>query len=133
MRKDIRMKQGRGWLKVTIVFICVLTGLGYLLGPSRIYGYALSKEFVGTVKDIRTFTAQERGQLETFAFELHTDQGEIHIATSHEKVWAVVAKGDRVRVRLCPGAPWSTNSGSWVNAKLLNKISKEQPLPAQAK
>ena len=121
------MKRKRRWLKLIIVSICVLTGLGYVLGPSRIYGYAFSKELVGTVKDIQTFTAQEPEKLETFAIELHTDDGQIYVTTSHDKVWGVVAKGDYVRVKLYPAAFWSPNSGSWINARLLNKMAKLQP------
>ncbi len=120
------MKRKRRWVKVTFVLVCLLIGLGYVLGPSRIYGYALAKEFVATVKDIQTFTAQESDKLETFAIELHTDDGQIYVATSHDKVWGVVAKGDYVRVRLYPAAFWLPNSGSWINARLLNKMTKPE-------
>ncbi|RKY13904.1 MAG: hypothetical protein DRP52_01500 [Planctomycetota bacterium] len=110
-----------------IVVLAILVGVvGYALGPARMYGYLFSKELVATIADIRSFggSDSENSKSETFAIELHTDSDEIQIATSCEKVWAVVAKGDCVRVKLYPAAPWTSSDGSWINAKLVNKIKK---------
>lgn len=102
------------------LFIVLLVGV-YLLGPSRIYGSLFSKEFEATVSDIRSFTPDGEQKTETFVIEFRNDDDEIQIATSCEKVWGVIAKGDRVRVRLYPAAAWTESDGSWINAKLLNK------------
>ncbi|MBN1126603.1 MAG: hypothetical protein JXA82_16470 [Sedimentisphaerales bacterium] len=97
---------------------------GYLFSPSRIYGYLFSKDIEATVNDIRSFNSADNKGSETFAVELHTKDGQIHIATTCEKVWGVIAKGDRVKVRLYPAAPWSQSDGSWINAKLFCKMTK---------
>jgi len=114
--------------KLIVVLIILAVVIGYALGPARMYGYLFSEELVATVADIRSCGGDdsENSNSETFAIELHTDNDEIHIATSREKVWAVVAKGDRVRVKLYPAAPWTSSDGSWINAKLINKIKKSK-------
>lgn len=108
-------------VKWSLLLVIILSVGVYLLGPSRIYGSLFSKEFEARVSDIRSFTPDGDQKAETFVIEFRNDMDEIEIATSREKVWGVIAKGDRVRVRLYPAAVWAESDGSWINAKLLNK------------
>lgn len=114
----------RSLLKWGIVLLLLTTAAGYLLGPSRLYGFLFSEELVATVADIRAFTPAADKASETFAIEFHDDSGQIYVATSTERVWGVIAKGDRVKTRLYPAASWSQSDGSWINAKLLCKLAR---------
>lgn len=112
-------------IKISLILLLLCLIVGYIVGPSRLYGQFFSQELIADVKDIRSCMSKQEDRPETFAIELQTDAGEIYVATSTESSWAVVSKGNRVKVKLCPAAPWSESDGSWINAKLLNKIVKK--------
>ena len=123
-KKNGMMPKKRSWLKTFIVVMLLFVGICYVLNPSRIYRYMFSREFNATVYNISSFSTPDSKGLETFAIELHTDEGKIYTATSNEIVWGITAKGDYVRVKLYPSAPWSSSGSSWVNARLINKLVK---------
>lgn len=110
--------------KLLLLPAVILFVICWLLGPSRIYSLLNSRQIEGMVKDIKSFSAAKDSP-ETFSIELETSGGEIYVATSFEKTWAVVSKGDAVRAKIYPVAPWSDDEGSWINARLINKLSNK--------
>lgn len=112
-----------GLAKWVAVLVVLFIGSCCIIGPSRFYGYARAVTIIATVNNICGLTGSDK---ETFAIELQTDAGEIYTVTSRERIWGVIAKGDYIRVKLYPTAPWSLSDGCWINARLLNKLVKKK-------
>lgn len=110
----------------SVVLIFGLLGFIFV----RYYSFIMATEVAGVVTgvervDANTLVAPDdpkvaRNLLFSFAIAIQTPKGEIFSASSEDRQWAVVNKGNCVVAKFYPYPFWNLeNAGTWFNARLL--------------
>jgi len=116
------MKSAIKWTVVIVIGLCALAL--FWMGPDRLYGISRSKQITGTVEKIQPHGSSTSEVPSEFIVEVSAADGEIFTFISADPKWGVMSKGDRVKAWLYPAAPWSTESGSFRDARLIAKLAK---------
>ena len=114
--------------------LLILLLLGFLGGGGyaifRFYPYIFAKTVNGHVLNIERVTAPDAiiasgrdvpaEQLFSIAVSIKDGSGEIHTASSEDRQWAVVQKGQCVEAKLLVYPPWELEkAGTYFGARLL--------------
>jgi hypothetical protein len=99
------------------------------------YSYVFARTVVGKVVDVQNVlqpttiiqgnqNGKLPGQIFSFAIAIMDDKGEIVTASSEDRQWAVVQKGQCAEAKFFPYPPWAlSKSGTYFGARLL-KLSE---------
>ncbi len=105
--------------------LLIVGGVGLLpilvFGPGGLWGILKQQSCEGTVVAIRPSGRSESDVPERYLIELHTDDREVHVFPSGDPRWALMARGDRVGVRLFAAPPWSMDNSRWQDGLLMDK------------
>jgi hypothetical protein len=121
------MRKLAGWaIKLVIVLVCLLAGWFTV----KNYSFIFSRKVVGTVTGLEripvNMAIMQSGQgslvpnqMFSFAIAIKEKSGEILTASSEDRQWAVVEKGQCVEARYYPYPPWNfEKGGTYANARL---------------
>ncbi len=110
-----------------LVGLLLLVGIGYT--AVRYYSYVFARDVKGQVIGIDRVTQPDTviggrtlpaAQLYSFAIAIKNDKGEIITASSEDRQWAVVEKGQCVEAKYFPYPPWQFDKGgTYFGARLL--------------
>lgn len=126
--------------KVGLVgLVLLLIGAGFVM--VKYYSYVFSKVIVGEVQAVERVTQTTamvgdvskltEAQLYSFAVAIISRKdGEIYTASSEDRQWAVVQKGQCAEVRIYPSPPWALDkAGTYFNARLLKLYACDSTPP----
>lgn len=110
-----------------LVFLILATGSSVLI--FNFYSYLFAKKVEGEVIRVERVNSAEailmgsktipQQQLFSFAVAVKDKKGEIHVASSEDRQWAVVQTGQCVEARFFPYEPWKLEkSGTYHGARL---------------
>ncbi len=118
---------------VGILFLALLGGAGWF--TVQYYSFVFSRDFKGTVVGIERVTSVNAivntasgndvpaSQLFSFAVAIQLPNGETRSASSEDRQWAVVEKGNCVEARFFPYPPWDfEKSNTYFGARLIRII-----------
>lgn len=119
------MKKG-----ITLFFLAnLIFAVGFVL--IKYYSYVFAKEVEGEIFGIERVTQPQAvvatqpnaiapEQLFSFAVAIRDSKGEIFTASSEDRQWAVVQKGQCAIAKFLPYAPWEfAKSGTFHGARLI--------------
>jgi hypothetical protein len=116
-------KAGLYFALVLILVTCIYSIINY-------YGYLFARSVHGEVMGVERVTQATTvigmggevpaAQLYSFAVAIKQKDGEIVAASSEDRQWAVVQKGQCVEAKFFPYAPWILDkAGTYYGARLL--------------
>ena len=112
------MKRVIKWTVLTVGGMLLLPIV--IFGPNRLYGLLVGSEFCeGTVAAIQPSGTSDSAAPKRYLVELYTDDQQVQMFSSSDHKWPLVAKGERVRMRLFASPPWSTDNSRWRDGMLL--------------
>jgi hypothetical protein len=113
--------------KALIFFILfsLLIGSGVIVW--QFYSYIFAKTIVGEITGVERVTQPTTiignntpAQIYSFAVAVRTPEGEIHTASTEDRQWAVVQKGQCGEAKFFPYPPWNIEkSGTYFGARLI--------------
>ena len=116
-----------------VLLALVLVIVGFVL---QYYSFVFSKSVRGQVLNIERVTqiaaiagtgALAPEQMYSFSVAVKNDQGEIFTASSEDRQWAVVQKGNCVEAKYFPYPPWDLEkAGTYHNARLIKMFECPQ-------
>lgn len=113
-------------LIILVAFVLIaLTGVTLF----KYYTFIFAKAVVGEVTRVERVNTAEailmgsreipQQQLFSFAVAVRDSKGEIHVASSEDRQWAVVQKGQCVEAKFFPYEPWNlAKAGTYHGARL---------------
>lgn len=116
------MKSAIKWMLIIVTVMSL--GAVFWIGPSRLYGLGCARQIIGTVEKVQPHGSSTSEVASEFIVEVSATDQEIFTFVSADPKWGVMSKGDHVTVRLYPAAPWSADSGSWDDARVIAKLAK---------
>ncbi len=117
--------QGKKWIFIlsAIAILAVTGGISF-----QYYSFVFSKTVVGEVIGVERVTQPTAiiggnapaSQLYSFAIAIRDKNSEIHTASSEDRQWAVVQKGQCAEAKFLPYPPWVLDkSGTFFGARLI--------------
>lgn len=118
------MSKFRGVLVFLVILLVVAIGLSI-----RFYGYVFAKTIRGEIVRVErvlnpdmvmiTGNAPPPPQMYSFAIAIKDDKGEYHTASTEDRQWAVVEKGQCAEARFFPYPPWNlSKANTYYGARL---------------
>lgn len=110
------------------VFLVLLVGAS--VATYKFYGYIFSKTITGEIAGVERVTQPTAimgdptqiapSQMYSFAVAIKDSKGEIHTASTEDRQWAVVNKGQCAEAKFFPYPPWELDkAGTYYGARLI--------------
>lgn len=110
--------------KKTMIALAAVSLAGVIwIGPGRLYGIGRSTQVMGVIEKIQPHGASDTDTPAEYMVEVTSAEGEIFTFLSRDPKWGLMAKGNRVKAKLYPAAPWSTESGGWQDARFIGRLA----------
>lgn len=110
--------------KKTMIALAAVSLAGVIwIGPGRLYGIGWSSQVVGVIEKIQPHGTSGTDTPAEYMVEVTSAEGEIFTFLSRDPKWGLMAKGNRVKAKLYPAAPWSTESGGWQDARFIGRLA----------
>jgi hypothetical protein len=112
-----------------VVFVLLLAGFGFVsikfysfVFARKVRGEVMRVERVNTAEAIITSGGAVPSQIFSFAVAIRDEKGEIYTASSEDRQWSLIEKGQCVVAKIFPYPPWQLDKGNTYFGARLERI-----------